>query len=131
MLFMGSYVQPDENVRNTLQQQHMVDMLTQAATTAEESLEELHHHSHASGMTDLLKLGQRVAALEEELHPVFALATVAVALSGLMFVVFFLLLCLIQCYNRVSSPLPTPTSPPSVPSAVVIATPLQEDINSL
>ena len=131
MLFTGSYVQPDENVQITLQRQHMVDMLTQAATTAEESLEEVHHHSLAYDMTDLLKLGQRVAALEEELHPMFALATVAVALSGLMLVVFFLLLCIVQCSNRASSPLPTPVSPPSVPSAVVIATPLQEDINSL
>ena len=65
---------------------------------------------------------------DKEMQPVFMLAAVAVALSGLMLAVSFVLVCIIQCSKRDSQAV---SAPSSVPNAVVIATPLQEDINSL
>ena len=122
MHWMGEYIAPSTNRKQVLSEQRVLDLVTQTAITAEESLEDLHEHEHNTHDDhEIDKLTQRVLSIEDEIQPLFGVAAVALTVSSLVLVIVFVIFCVVRFSKQ------EPITPPSSAS-VVVATPLEEEI---
>jgi len=95
LTWMGNYIDPVENQKEVKHEQHVIELATEAALTAQENLDELYAEEHELAAMELTvaALTARIDSLEDDKDNLLLLAVVAVALSAALAGVFVGLCC--------------------------------------